>query len=123
MIKKSNLNHLIKGVMAGCLFAIISLFIFSLIMYFFDFPIKVESGGLYILLNLSLFISSFYIGKKVSKKGYLYGIFSAGIFILLLLIVNIIFNYNNFNLLSFLLSTPYIIILCMISGIIGANRK
>ena len=123
MTKNNNIKKLLNGVMIGCVFCVISVFVFSLFMYFFDFPVSVESGGLYILLNLGLFISSLYAGKNVSKNGYLYGILNGIIFLFIILVLNIFLNQGNFNFFNFLLKIPLFILLCAVGGIFGANLK
>ena len=119
MTKNNNIKKLLNGVMIGCVFCVISVFVFSL----FDFPVSVESGGLYILLNLGLFISSLYAGKNVSKNGYLYGIMNGIIFLFIMLVLNIFLNQGNFNVFNFLLKIPLFILLCAVGGIFGANLK
>ncbi len=123
MAKNNNITSLTHAVIIGSIFAIISVFVFSLFMYFFDFPINVQSGGLYILLNLSLFISSVHAGKKVSGKGYLYGVFSGLIFIGILLLINILINSQNFIISKFLIRIPLLLLISVIGGIFGANLK
>ena len=123
MIKNNNINKLITAVLIAGVFALISVFIFSLVMYFFDFPLNVEDSGLYILLSLTLFLSAVYSGKKTTSKGYLYGIISGIIFILILLLINILINLNNFNFTDFIIKIPALLIISLIGGIFGANLK
>jgi len=123
MINSNNINNLLRAVILGSIFAIISVFVFSLMMYFFDFPVSVQSGGLYILLNLSLFIASVHTGKKTTKKGYLYGIFSGIIFISILFLINILISGDTLNFMTFFLKIPILLLISLIGGIFGANLR
>lgn len=69
---------------------------------------------------VGIFIGSFMIGKISNKKGYIEGLKYGGIWIFLLLIINLIIQ--NFNITSIV----YYIILLLISiasGILGINNK
>ena len=69
---------------------------------------------------VGIFIGSFMIGKISNKKGYIEGLKYGGIWIFLLLIINLIIK--NFNITSIV----YYIILLLISiasGILGINNK
>ena len=69
---------------------------------------------------VGIFIGSFIIGKISNKKGYIEGLKYGGIWIFLLLIINLIIQ--NFNITSIVY---YIILLLIsiVSGILGINNK
>ena len=107
MIKKYLISYLYLFGMIIC-FTIIA----SILNYFFSIsilPFKI------IIPMLSLFLSSFTLGKSIKKKGYIGGIKFALIFIILLSILKILFKINfNFK-------TLIIFILCLFSSIIGST--
>lgn len=121
MTNSNNMNNLLRAVILGSIFAVISVFIFSLLMYFFDFPVSIQSGGLYILLNLSLFIASVHAGRRTTAKGYLYGLFSGLIFIVILLLINLLIS--EFSIMAFFLKMPVLLLVSLIGGIFGANLR
>lgn len=123
MTNSNNMNNLLRAVILGSIFAVISVFIFSLLMYFFDFPVSVQSGGLYILLNLSLFIASVHAGRRTTAKGYLYGLFSGLIFIVILLLINLLISEGTFSIMTFFLKMPVLLLVSLIGGIFGANLR
>lgn len=73
-----------------------------------------------IVILISIFIHSFFIGKSALKKGYLEGIKYGSLFILFSLIISII--GNSFQV-KYLLYYLIIILLCVIGSIFGIQRK
>lgn len=123
MMSNSKVNILLKASMVGGIFAILSVFIFSLFMYFFDFPVSVQNGGLYILLNISIFLSGIYAGKKSSKKGYLYGLIASLVLILIILLLSVIILKGNIDFLDFIIKMPVLVLVGVIGGVFGANLR
>ncbi len=69
---------------------------------------------------ISIFVGSYILGMRCSNKGYIEGIKYGGMWILLFLVINIIFN--NFVYISFV----YYLILMVVSifaSIIGINKR
>lgn len=73
-------------------------------------------------LVISIFIGSFYLGKKSIKKGYLEGLKLSIIILLFLFIINLIFFKDCFqwkNILYYII----IIITSIIGSVIGIQKK
>ena len=116
----------LKNLSKSYLTFIISFFILTLLTTIL-YHLSIISNNIYKILELivpiiSLFISSFILGKKVEKKGWLEGLKLGGITILLFLTLAS-FLYNEEFTLKL---TIYYIILLLVSasgGMIGINHK
>jgi len=123
MLNQKNLNVLFKSNLIGSFFAIISIFIFSIIIFFTNTSITIQNYGLYTILILSLLIISLNSGKNMTVKGFLSGLFSGLLFLFILLLLNLIINFEDFNLIKYILKMPFLLLISMIGGIIGKNLK
>lgn len=122
-LKNTSFKHIMKGVLYGGVFSLLAVLIFSLISYFLDFPVNIESTGLYIILNISLLIASIYVGKKAKGKGFLSGIISGILVILLLLMFNVLISEEQINILGFFKKVPLLLVVSFIGGVFGANIR
>lgn len=117
------MNFLIKyglGVVYSIAGVVASLLIITLL-YYFD----IVGDQLFSFLKLfvilgSIFINSFILGKKASKKGYLEGVKFGSIIILLMLLPTIISANFKIRLLIYYV---IIIITAMLGSMIGISRK
>lgn len=74
----------------------------------------------YIIPIISIMIGSFILGKTAEKKGYIEGIKYAGIWSIIILIINIILKELNLSSIIFFI---IVISLSMLSSILGINNK
>ena len=95
---------------------IIMTFILSLFNYFFMFSTKVIK---ILIPIISMFISSFILGKKTKAKAYLEGIKFSSIYILIAIILSII-TKNPFNI-KLILSYMLILLSGVVGSMIGIN--
>ncbi len=114
---------LLKGISLGAGFILVSIFILTSLIYFFDLSMSFEKVSIYICLIVGMFICGMYCGNKALEKGFLTGVVSSIIIILLLILLNIIINFSGFNFINVLLKSPILIFSSFIGGIIGANLK
>lgn len=116
----------LKSLIKALLVFIISFFILTLLTTLF-YHFNIVSNNIYKILKLivpviSLFISTFVLGKNSKKKGWLEGMKLGGITILLFLTLASFLYNEDFTLKL----TIYYIILLLVSasgGMIGINHK
>lgn len=114
-------KEMLKNVLLSSLILIISLFIISILSYF-----NIINGKVVMILELILcftviFITAIKQGKKSSKYGFLEGLETGLVFIILFLIINCAI-YNCFKIKNFIY---YLIILTIstIGGMLGIAKK
>lgn len=92
----------------------------TLFHYFSIFSIGTIGVMKMILSIIAVIVGSFLLGRKCSKKGYLEGLKFGGIIVLILLIINFIFNSLSYKSIIF-----FIIILAssMLGSMIGIQNK
>lgn len=107
------------GVLVG--FALIYFVIMSLLAYTGILKLSTVNILNLIVFSVVTLMIGIGIGKKTSKKGYLEGLKYGGIFVLIMLLLNLIF-YREFSLYTFLY---YVILLASptIGSMIGINMK
>lgn len=116
-----NLNYkshnVLIGILISILLTIISLIIFSIIMESFNIKIETVKSVTIIITLISILIGSIFTKRK--RYGAIVGI----IYILLMYIISGIISKNsNINLQSFLILVSSIIV-GILGGILGANKK
>ena len=116
MIKKY-----IKFSLINILSIIISIFILTIFNYFEIFNNNIIDVLKLLIVLVSIFINSYFIGKNSKNKGYLEGLKFGSIFIIFILFYNLLF-INDF---TFKIIIYYILILVtsMVASTIGINRK
>lgn len=75
-----------------------------------------------LLLFLSIFIISIFIGRKANKKGYIEGIKFGSIIMILILLINLLIFKNKFHLIS-ILYYLLIIFISMVGSILGITKR
>ncbi len=103
------------------IFLILLIFITSLL-NLLGLSTSITNLLIFIFNVLSFLIFGYRSGKKVNSKGYIAGLKISGLFILLIVIVNIIINKDIFKLTTFIY---YIILLItgLFGGMLGINKK
>lgn len=92
------------------------------VLYYFLVSSKVVRILSIVYLLLLFFVFGFIAGKKTESKGFMAGLKTGGIFVLVLFLLNIIFTVFQFRMVSFL----YYLILLTISvlgAMFGINTK
>ena len=115
------LKKILKSLLYVFLSLIIGLFFITLLSFFNIINIKVINILKIIVTLLSLFIGSFILGKKSSKKGYLEGIKFGSIIIIIFLILNLSI-YKNLKLSLIILYTIYLFT-CTLGSMIGITKN
>ena len=77
---------------------------------------------LFIFNCISFIIFGYRNGKKASSKGYIAGLKISGLFILLLVIINLIINKDIFRLTT-IIYYVILIISGILGGMLGINKK
>ena len=109
-----------------CLFFLIGIILIAFLLSILNYFNFLNKTITHLLSNAFTIIFCIYsgttLGKKASKNGYLEGLKIGGLFILILLFLNIIFFSSPFSWKRILY---YLIILatCIISSMIGINKK
>lgn len=98
---------------------IIGTVIITLFHYFSIFSVGVIKVLKMILAIAGVFISSFILGRKCSKKGYLEGLKFGAVIIVILLIMNLIFNSLSYKSIIFFV---IILISSMLGSMVGITR-
>ncbi len=108
------------------LYFMISILIITIILSTIDYFTSITTNPLNILITISMIIMFFIIGvktgKKVESKGYIQGLKKGSLLILLLYLLNIIFNGFTISLTRI---TYYLLLIisCTIGSMIGINKK
>ena len=108
----------------GILFALIlgSAFFINIFNYFDLISQEVYKTFLIILVAISIFISSFLLGKSSKKKGYLEGIKFGVISVLLMFVISYLAFDSNISISS-LIYYLILIISSSIGAMFGINKK
>lgn len=121
------LEQYFKSIIIGTLIGIFSMFLFTLGLSLI--PLKVDLPNYtYNILNIvsiliSAFIAGYINGRKVKKDGIMVGFITSVLFIIIFLLLKLLFsNLYNFNF-NTLLKLILIIFTCLVSSIIGVNKK
>lgn len=77
---------------------------------------------IFLFNTISFFVFGYKSGKKASSKGYLEGLKVSGLFLLILLIINI-FTSNNIFSLTTLIYYLVLLLSGVFGGSIGINKK
>ena len=95
-------------------------FIITLINYFNIMNDKIISIIRFILPMVSIFVSSYRLGKSSDKKGYLEGLKFGGIIILIFMLLVIIFDKLSWKSIIYY---GILLLTSIMSSMIGINRK
>lgn len=116
----------IKKIGKALLISITTLFISTFIMTIFNYVNLIKYKALniieIIILFITIFNGSFYVGKNSNQKGWLEGIK----FGLIFLIILILFNYLGFNIKFEIKNILYYLILLtssLLGGMVGISFK
>ena len=92
------------------------------VLYYFLIPSKVVQVLSMIYLTLVFFVFGFKTGKKAEAKGFLAGLKIGGIFLFVLLLLNLFLHHFQFHLLTLLFY--FVLLLASILGAtLGINTK
>ena len=116
-----NLKYLLKYLGYYAIFIILLTFICSLL-NLIGVNSTITNLMIFIFNILVFFIFGFKSGKKASNKGYIAGLKIGGLFLLILVIINLFSARNFFNITTII----YYIVLLLSStlgGMLGINKK
>ena len=116
-----NLKYLLKYLGYYSVFIILLTFICSLL-NLIGVNSTITNLMIFIFNILAFFIFGFKSGKKASNKGYIAGLKIGGLFLLILIIINLFSARNFFNITTII----YYVVLLLSStlgGSLGINKK
>jgi len=116
------IKKLSKSLLISLIFLFVLTFIMTILNYIDILKFNVVNIIEIIILFITIFSGSFYMGKCSSKKGWLEGLK----FGLIFLIILILFNYLGFNIKFEVKNILYYLILLvssLLGGMIGINFK
>lgn len=119
---KLDYKNLIIGAVLQIIITLVTIIVFSLIMYFFETEDKYSPLFASISLAAGAFANSFFISAKKREKGYLYGMTIGFITFVLVTITGIIINSGSFTLNTFF-HLVIIMLSAILGGILGVNKK
>ena len=99
---------------------LVSTFIFTIFYYFNLVSDSINSIIKFIIPIISISVSSFILGMKSVKKGYVEGIKLSIIVILFFSVIGMLFGSFNFNTVIYYL---ILVLSSSLSGMLGINRK
>ena len=74
-----------------------------------------------IIVTTTFFLNGFIVGKKVNKKGYIYGLEAGGILLIIFIILDLVFKVKfSLKLIIYYL---LLLLLSILGSIIGINKK
>ena len=116
-----NLKYLLKYLGYYSVFIILLTFICSLL-NLIGVNSTITNLMIFIFNILTFFIFGFKSGKKASSKGYIAGLKIGGLFLLILIIINLFTARNFFNITTIIY---YIVLLLasILGGMLGINKK
>ncbi|MEG0693538.1 MAG: TIGR04086 family membrane protein [Oscillospiraceae bacterium] len=118
----SSVKSTLISVLVGELITIVCLFIFSILMAKVDIPLAMTDIFVILAASLGGLIAGYCNGRMMKEKGLLYGAFSGGILVLILIIFNVIFNGFTSTGLTFV-KLALVMIFAIVGSIIGVNKK
>lgn len=102
--------------------SILLMLLLTTTLYYFNLITPITYNILKIItLLITLFINSFILGKKAKSKGYLEGIKSASIIIIIFLVITLLTN-KSFEF-KYLIYYAIILITSILGGMIGISKK
>ncbi|MDD2391946.1 MAG: TIGR04086 family membrane protein [Bacilli bacterium] len=116
------MKNILKSLFISFIIILFLTFIVTLLNYTNLFSYKIVNISKIIIPIISVFITSFTLGKKSISKGYLEGIKFSVIFNLILVIYNYLISKNSFELIDLMYFT-FIIVFSILGSVIGINRK
>lgn len=116
------IKHYTKIIMYFLLGMVACSFLFGLLSYFGVFSFRVVTIISWISILLFSFVSGISCGRKALKRGFLEGIKIGGIFLLILLFLNLIFFQTPFSIKR-LLYYCLIFISSIAGAMFGINKK
>lgn len=122
MDKNEFMLNISKGTLRAVMMTIIFMVVYSIMMNFFDFSTKVSSVVYLVTTCLSIVYGAIYASKANNQKGWLTGIMTALVYMILLLVVSSIINgtANLFTLASFI-RVFLALAVGTLSGMLGIN--
>ncbi len=104
-------------------FYLLMAFLFSVFAYFFNLTDEALSVGGFVLSVAFLLISSVFSARKAQKKGWLAGMVSGGVFMLIVLAVSFIISGGGISLRKLFIRLPLYIFVSFIGGVMGINMR
>ena len=99
---------------------LISLFIYSVLVYFNIISGKISTIIMFLIPIISSFVCSFRLGIRSNKKGYIEGIKLGSIIIIIFLVISLIFSSFNYKSLIYYL---IIILSNTLGSMFGISQK
>ena len=119
----SQMINIIKSLGISYILTFVLLAIFAFIINFTDFPSSAVSAVTIVIILTSVLIAGIINGKKALEKGWLIGLISGGLYMLILYLLGCIL-YSDFTINSNAIILIFGGILAGVAGgIIGINNK
>lgn len=128
MQKKTELNktslfkYIITALILNILSVALFIFLFSVIMYFLDSGLDYSNIYATVAVAIGSLISSFYLGRKLTQKGFLIGLINGITVFTVITVISLIIDKDGltfntlFRLIIFVLAS-------LIGGVSGVNKK
>ena len=118
----SSIKSTLISVLVGEVITIICLFIFSILIAKMNVPLSMTDVFVMIAASLGSLFAGYCNGRMRKEKGLLYGAFSGGVMVLILIIFNVIFNSFALSSLTFV-KLALVMVLSIVGCVIGVNKK
>ena len=110
------MQTILKGVLIAYVITGVFLLILALLLYKCNLSEQIINIGIIVAYVLSVFVSGFYMGKKMKNKRYLWGLLSVSVYFVLLFAVSLIVNREFTGVQGGFLTT---MLLCLGGGMLG----
>lgn len=121
-IKNIDYKILLKSLILWLLGSGICVVIFAAVMFYLESAFSYSPLFATLAIAVGCLIASFYLGKKIGKKGFLIGLGVGAIVFVIVTLVSLFVNSGSVTIHT-LLRLVIILLSSMIGGIIGVNRK
>ena len=110
------MQTILKGVLIAYVITGVFLLILALLLYKCNLSEQIINIGIIVAYVLSVFVSGFYMGKKMKNKRYLWGLLAGSVYFVLLFAVSLIVNREFTGVQGGFLTT---MLLCLGGGMLG----
>ncbi len=116
------LQTYIKNIAISLVFIFLSLLLLSTLYYFDILSNHIVNYLRPLVILLNIFISSYLIGKKADKNGYLEGLKYGGIILAVFFLIALFF-FHNFFRVRFILYDIILMMTSVFGSMLGINKK
>ena len=117
-----NIKNFLKHFLVTTIVIFLNLFFISTLYYFNILSTSIVNYLRPLSILIILFISSYRLGKKLEKNGYLEGLKLGGTTIILFLIISIIF-FRSYFMIRLVLYYIILLITSILGSMIGINKE